>query len=92
MFLQKGEASTMHLLCYNYLFDVCVRACVHVCTTAHLWRSEDDLYELTLYFQYLNPRARTQVSRLSGRGFYPLSHFAGPPNTYLCRPQISPMS
>lgn len=48
MFFQKGEASTMHLLCYNYLFDVCVRACVHVCTTAHLWRSEDDLYELTL--------------------------------------------
>lgn len=63
MFFQKGEASTMHLFCYNYLFDVCVQACGHICATAPLWRSEDDLYELTLYFQYLNPRARTQVFR-----------------------------
>lgn len=60
-----------------YLYIVCV--CPH--DTAHMWRSEDHLWGLVLYFHHVDPRGWTQVFD-SATGTYPLSHLACPPTPH----------
>lgn len=43
---------------------------------AQVWRSEDNHGESVLSCHHLGSGDQTQVDRLGGRDFYPLSHFS----------------
>lgn len=44
-------------------FYICVYACVCACV-GYMWRSEDNLWKLVLFFLHVVPRHQTQVVRL----------------------------
>lgn len=46
----------------------------HTDVTTLMWGSEDNLRESILFFHDVGSRDGTQVVRLCGNGFYPLSH------------------
>lgn len=43
-------------------------------TDFHVWRSEDDLLNSDLSFQYVSPSYQNQILRLGSKHFYTLSH------------------
>lgn len=62
-----GSVPCMMLLCVptdNICFAVDIIACVsvQVCSTVHLWRSEDIIFVKSLHI-YVDPGAQTQVIR-----------------------------
>lgn len=50
---------------------------LHICTKAHLQRSEDSRQESILFYP-VGPRAHSQAFRLGSSYLYPLSHLTGP--------------
>lgn len=46
-------------------------------TTVHMWRSEDNLWELFLSSYHVGPRVQTQVIVHSGKHLYLLNHLKG---------------
>lgn len=50
-------------LIYYFIWCVYGRSCVH--TTSHVWSSEDNLWELALFFNHAEPGNRTQVVSFS---------------------------
>lgn len=65
----------IYIKCFIILF-ICVCACVYACTSV-LWRSKDNLWELTLIFNHAHPKNQTQVFRFAGKHLYLLRYFAG---------------
>lgn len=43
-------------------------------TDFHVWRSEDDLLNSDLSFQYVSPSYQNQILRLGSKHIYTLSH------------------
>lgn len=59
---------------------LCMHAMEHVCI--HVWRSEESLWELVLFFHHLGPRDGTRVIRLN-KFLYLLSHLSSPRVAFL---------
>lgn len=69
------------LHCYYY-YSVCVYIlwCACECGYAgmieHIWKSEDNLWELVTFFYHLDSGYHTHILRFCGKYFYWLSHLA----------------
>jgi hypothetical protein len=48
------------------------------CVRAHVWKSEDNLWELVPFFPHVSPGHRAQIVRLGSKHFYWQSHPTGP--------------
>lgn len=55
----------------------------HVCITAPMWGSENNLRELILSFHHVGSKVQSQDARLGSRHLYPPSPLAGPPPQFL---------
>lgn len=71
------------------LFCVCAWTTMHpwgledcAWTTMHLWALEDSVWELVFSFYLMSPRNLSQVDRLGGRHFYPMTYLSCPKVTY----------
>lgn len=74
-----------------YLMGMFIPTCGHVCATAHMWMSEDNLYDQTLSFCYLNPRDQSRwVCKFGSKCLYRLRHLIGTSTPYFCGPQSYP--
>lgn len=70
--------------CYLPLF-ICLFVYVYKYThpVEHVWRSKGNFQEWVLSFHHVASRDWTQVIRLVGKGFYPLSHLIDPTHPVL---------
>lgn len=65
---EKNQSIISHLPLFSF---ICIHKCAH--TTAHMWRSEDNVRELVLSFWCVG-----QVIRLNSKYLNPLNHLASP--------------
>ena len=49
-----------------------------MCVTEHMWRSEGNLQQSVLSFNYVGPWGYTPVIRLGGKSLYWLKHLNSP--------------
>lgn len=52
--------------------------CKCVCVIGHVWRAENNLGRLVLYFYHVSARDQTQVIKFGSQQHYPLSYLASP--------------
>lgn len=67
------------IFCYIYPYpSVCLSACGSVLAPAHMWRAEDNLWDLVLSSYQVDYGDQAQVARPSSKHFYPLNYFSSP--------------
>lgn len=54
-----------------------------VCTRACVRRAEDNLWELILSFQHVEPEHQTQGPQTRWQELYPLTHLSSPRNLFI---------